>query len=66
MEHLISFGGGCHWCTEGIFQSLKGVRHADQEWIGSDGRDIGTLCMRIKCNMFSYLYLISNLQACRT
>ncbi len=33
----IGLGGGCHWCTEGIFQSLKGVLKVDQGWIGSKG-----------------------------
>ena len=35
----IGFGGGCHWCTEGVFQSIKGVTHVDQGWIQSDGTD---------------------------
>ena len=33
----IGFGGGCHWCTEAIFQSLKGVLKVQQGWIASDG-----------------------------
>jgi len=35
----IGFGGSCHWCTEAIFQSLKGVSHVSQGWISSVGHD---------------------------
>jgi len=31
----IGLGGSCHWCTEAIFQSLKGVLHVSQGWIAS-------------------------------
>ncbi|WP_104419823.1 peptide-methionine (S)-S-oxide reductase [Neolewinella xylanilytica] len=31
----IGLGGGCHWCTEGVFVSLPGVKRVDQGWIGS-------------------------------
>ncbi|MFD2587023.1 peptide-methionine (S)-S-oxide reductase [Croceitalea marina] len=29
----IGFGGGCHWCTEAVFQSLKGVHKVEQGFI---------------------------------
>ncbi|MDX2367077.1 MAG: peptide-methionine (S)-S-oxide reductase [Colwellia sp.] len=31
----IGFGGGCHWCTEGIFESLIGIQAVKQGWIAS-------------------------------
>lgn len=31
----IGLGGGCHWCTEGIFVSLAGVKRVEQGWIAS-------------------------------
>jgi len=33
----IGFGGGCHWCTEAVFASLKGVEKVEQGWIASEG-----------------------------
>ena len=32
----IAFGGGCHWCTEAVFQSLKGVSNVEQGFIASN------------------------------
>jgi peptide-methionine (S)-S-oxide reductase len=32
----VGFGGGCHWCTEGVFQALRGVDQVDQGFVRSD------------------------------
>jgi peptide-methionine (S)-S-oxide reductase len=32
----IGFGGGCHWCTEAVFQSLRGVHAVAQGFVCSD------------------------------
>ena len=32
----IGLGGSCHWCTEAIFQSLRGVERVDQGWLSAD------------------------------
>jgi peptide-methionine (S)-S-oxide reductase len=31
----IGLGGGCHWCTEGVFESLIGIILVNQGWIAS-------------------------------
>lgn len=28
-----AFGGGCHWCTEAVFQALKGVVKVEQGFV---------------------------------
>ncbi|MCP4442051.1 MAG: peptide methionine sulfoxide reductase [Aureispira sp.] len=32
----LGLGGGCHWCTEGVFQALIGVEYVEQGWISSE------------------------------
>ena len=32
----IGFGGGCHWCTEAVFKSLKGVEKVEQGFMATD------------------------------
>ena len=38
MEELrkIGIGGGCHWCTEAVFQAVKGVEKVEQGYIASE------------------------------
>jgi peptide-methionine (S)-S-oxide reductase len=31
----VGFGGGCHWCTEGVFQTLRGVTQVEQGYLQS-------------------------------
>ncbi|MBP94261.1 MAG: peptide methionine sulfoxide reductase [Flavobacteriaceae bacterium] len=31
----IAFGGGCHWCTEAVFQSVIGVEKVAQGYVAS-------------------------------
>lgn len=33
----IALGGCCHWCTEAIYQSLKGVSKVEQGFVSSSG-----------------------------
>lgn len=39
MSGHIGFGGGCHWCTEAIFQALRGVGRVEQGFIKSEEPD---------------------------
>ncbi len=34
-DSIIGFGGGCHWCTEAVFQSIIGVETVQQGFIKS-------------------------------
>ncbi|MGB7843442.1 MAG: peptide-methionine (S)-S-oxide reductase [Salinimicrobium sp.] len=33
----IGLGGGCHWCTEAVFQAVPGVERVEQGYIASEG-----------------------------
>ena len=35
MFQKIALGGGCHWCTEAVFQSLIGVTKVEQGFVAS-------------------------------
>jgi peptide-methionine (S)-S-oxide reductase len=35
----IGLGGGCHWCTEAVFASLRGVVRVEQGFIRADAPD---------------------------
>lgn len=36
ITNLVTFAGGCFWCTEAIFQHLKGVRKVTPGYSGGD------------------------------
>ena len=36
----IGLGGGCHWCTEAVFQNIMGVHRVDQGFVSSIGEEI--------------------------
>lgn len=33
--HKIALGGGCHWCTEAVFQSIHGVERVEQGYVAA-------------------------------
>ncbi|SDD85624.1 peptide-methionine (S)-S-oxide reductase [Pricia antarctica] len=35
----IGLGGGCHWCTEAVFQSLHGVEEVEQGFVASTDKN---------------------------
>jgi len=39
----VALGGGCHWCTEAVFDSLEGVVKVDQGWMATQAADAQSL-----------------------
>lgn len=37
----IGLGGGCHWCTEAVFQAIAGISRVEQGFIRSDPPEDG-------------------------
>lgn len=35
----LGLGGGCHWCTEAVFQAIAGISRVDQGFVRSDPPD---------------------------
>lgn len=35
----LGLGGGCHWCTEAVFQALRGVETVEQGFIAAEPPD---------------------------
>ena len=34
----MAFGGGCHWCTEAVFQQISGVIQVEQGYVAATGK----------------------------
>ena len=39
MTERVGLGGGCHWCTEAVFQTLRGARAVEQVFIAAPPPD---------------------------
>ncbi len=35
-DEKIGFSGGCHWCTEAVFESLTGIQQVEQGYISEN------------------------------
>tara|TARA_R110002012_G_scaffold312248_1_gene522724 strand:+ start:305849 stop:306361 length:513 start_codon:yes stop_codon:yes gene_type:complete len=67
-DSKIAFGGGCHWCTEAVFQSVIGVEKVEQGYVASLGENnsfseaviVHFNSNRVKLNVLIEIHLLTH------